>query len=120
MTAYSKERMNDYKRQLRLTKTGWSKHILNQLRSRAKAGIPFNLTLDDVKVPELCPALQVPIIMGDFRYGPSVDRTIPELGYVKGNVVVISRRANMIKQDCTDPEELRLIADFVERGLTPR
>lgn len=103
----------------RLTKTGWSKSIISNIRARAKLeGTPFDITFEDVMVPDICPALKCPIVMGHFRYGPSVDRIIPSLGYVRGNVAVISRRANMIKQDCTDPQELRLIADFVERGLT--
>ena len=45
---------------------------------------------------------------------PSLDRINPKLGYVKGNVQVISWRANNIKRDAT-AEELRLVADFVAR-----
>ena len=43
---------------------------------------------------------------------PSLDRIIPELGYVKGNVVFISMRANSIKQDATE-QELYLVADWL-------
>lgn len=42
---------------------------------------------------------------------PSIDRIIPALGYVKGNVIVVSQRANTIKNNAT-PEELRRVADF--------
>lgn len=41
-----------------------------------------------------------------------MDRIIPELGYTKGNVVVISFRANRLKNDATY-EELRALADYV-------
>ena len=45
----------------------------------------------------------------------TVDRIDSSLGYVKGNVWVVSYRANAIKRDAT-PEELRRIADaIVER-----
>ena len=39
---------------------------------------------------------------------PTIDKLIPSLGYTKGNVWVISRRANMIKSDAT-LEELELL-----------
>ena len=45
---------------------------------------------------------------------PSLDRLIPKLGYVKGNIVIVSTRANTIKRDAT-PEELMKIAKFYEK-----
>lgn len=46
----------------------------------------------------------------------SLDRIDSSKGYVKGNIWVISLRANRIKNDST-PQELRLIADKVEERL---
>jgi len=44
----------------------------------------------------------------DYKNNPSnqacIDRIIPELGYVEGNVMIISRRANVIKNDATADE----------------
>ena len=37
---------------------------------------------------------------------PTIDRIVPELGYVKGNVVVVSAKANRIKNDATITEIL--------------
>lgn len=39
---------------------------------------------------------------------PSLDRFKPELGYVKGNIHVISTRANRIKNDATYNEIRKL------------
>lgn len=61
--------------------------------------------------------LGIPLMVGgDRRYGnsPSVDRVKPELGYVKGNILVCSLRANRIKQDAT-PAELMRVAEFFRR-----
>ncbi len=92
-------------------------------RKRAKdLGIPFEITKEDLVVPSHCPVLGIPLIknagMGkdmdeqrDKQSSPSIDRVVPELGYVKENVVVISHRANMMKFNGT-PEELQKVADY--------
>lgn len=46
---------------------------------------------------------------------PSLDRVIPELGYVAGNIQLISYRANRIKNDAT-LEELKMIVAFLDRN----
>lgn len=99
--------------------------VLSNIKSRArKAGLPFNLTIEDVMPPEFCPILGIKLERnraegrnaGPHEFSPSVDRIIPELGYVKGNVIVISQLANAIKQNAT-PEQIRKVADFYERLL---
>jgi hypothetical protein len=87
-----------------------------KVRAR-KAGIPFNIDISDVVIPERCPVLGIKIecaTTGGFKSGtaPSLDKIIPELGYIKGNVRVISHRANMLKRDGT-AEELMKIAIWV-------
>ena len=42
-----------------------------------------------------------------------VDRIVPELGYVEGNVVWLSHRANRIKDDAT-LEELERIVEWLK------
>lgn len=49
----------------------------------------------------------------DRDYSPSLDRIDNRLGYVKGNVIVVSHRANAIKRDAT-LDELRRIVAFYE------
>ena len=89
----------------------------NAKHRASKLGIPFDITPEDIEVPKTCPALGCEIESGSFserHTAPSLDRIVPELGYVKGNVCVISHRANAIKRDAT-AEELRRIADYIDR-----
>lgn len=91
-------------------------YLLWQVKSRAKKnGIPFNLTHDDIVIPELCPVLGIKMQISDGHStgcSPSIDRVVPELGYVKGNINVISHRANTIKSDA-NLEELKLVFEYV-------
>ena len=97
------------------------KRLVIHAKNRAKkAGIAFNLDYSDVVIPKVCPLLGIPIVMGVGKPvpgSPSLDRIEPELGYVKGNVWVISHRANCIKNDAT-LEELELIALKLREILT--
>lgn len=95
--------------------------ILARIKNRAKTNkIPFNLDITDIVVPEVCPVLGIPITSGFEKGkgyhpdGPSVDRLIPSLGYVKGNVRVISARANLLKNDATI-SELELVLEDLRR-----
>lgn len=45
---------------------------------------------------------------------PSLDRIIPKKGYVRGNIIVISWRANLLKRDATI-KELMQLASFYSR-----
>lgn len=91
--------------------------MLHNAKSRAKRlGVPFSLTLDDIRVPEFCPILGIRLRAATGRQSsasPSLDRIRPAEGYVPGNCIVISMRANQIKSDAT-AEELRKVAAFVE------
>lgn len=76
-----------------------------------RSNIPFNLELSDIIIPDICPLLEIPLKKGKGSVqssSPSLDRIIPEVGYVKGNVWVISHRANMLK-NASSLEELELI-----------
>ena len=74
-------------------------------KSRAKRkGIPHSILLVDVVIPEFCPVLGCKLQAGHHLYAPSLDRIVPELGYVKGNICVISNKANMIKSSASVDE----------------
>lgn len=118
-----KNRENIYKADLKWRHDNPHKQLLILARNRARRlDVPFNLTADDVVIPDLCPVLGIKIICsigGPRRKGflpesPSIDRIVPELGYVKGNVSVISMRANRLKNDAT-LEEIESIAAYIRR-----
>lgn len=94
-------------------------YLLNRVRSSARdKGLPFNLKLEDIVIPSHCPVLGIELEFGKSSTekswrdnSPSLDRIVPELGYVKENVIVVSYRANRIKNDATI-EELQKVANF--------
>ena len=94
--------------------------MLAMAKSRAKKrGLAFDLTREDIIIPAVCPVLGIAITGADVDHVPSIDRIDNAKGYVRGNIVVVSYRANRLKNDAT-PEELRLIADFYGGLISPR
>jgi hypothetical protein len=93
----------------------------------AKAGVPFEIAYTDIVIPSHCPVLGMPLLQqlgkkGGGPCSPSLDRIIPHKGYVWGNIIVVSNRANRLKNDAT-PEEMQALADFYSyqiRTFTPR
>lgn len=98
--------------------------MLSRCKYRAsQKDIPFDLTIEDIVIPKVCPVLGIEIRQlnvddkpqkGYHPNAPSLDRIIPELGYVKGNVRVISARANLLKNDATI-SELELVLEDLKR-----
>jgi hypothetical protein len=96
-------------------------YLLSLARCRAKAkGIKFDLTVADLGAPpKICPVLGL-----ELRYfgrskknatdTATLDRIENSRGYVAGNVIIVSARANELKRDAT-PNELRQLADFYGR-----
>ena len=82
-----------------------------------KYGLPFDIRWTDINIPEYCPVfpeIKLTRIKGKMTgASPTLDRLIPNLGYVKNNVQVISSKANLMKSNAT-VNELRRIADWLE------
>lgn len=95
--------------------------MLIDARSRAKKrGLLFDLTLEDIVVPEFCPVLGFRLVASSTfgrpaRNSPSLDQINPGKGYTKGNVWVISWRANKLKSDASLEELTRLAAAVQEK-----
>jgi hypothetical protein len=84
--------------------------------------LDFNLTIEDILIPEKCPYLDLPISTNlsdrcDDNYY-SIDRIDSSKGYVKGNVQVISLLANTIKNKATN-EQLITFAKNILKNITP-
>lgn len=91
-----------------------AKHVLRTARFRAKKlGLPFDLTPDDIHIPERCPVFGSLLQRGNNAQkndSPSLDRIEAGKGYVKGNVEVVSWRANTLKRDASIAELEQVIA----------
>lgn len=91
-------------------------YVLAAKNRARKQNVPFDLEPEDIVFPEICPVLGIPLLFskgGRNNNTPSLDRVIPSLGYVKGNVRIISWRANRLKCDAT-LEELRKLVEYME------
>lgn len=88
--------------------------LLMSARKRAKEkGLEFNLEITDIVIPSICPVLKVPMVIGT-NTAPSIDRIDSTKGYVKGNIKIISKRANTIKSDGTIEEHQAIIQYMTE------
>lgn len=90
--------------------------LLKGAKQRARRkDIPLDITVEDIVIPQYCPILNIELKVSEDHpsaNSPSLDRIVPELGYVKGNIQVISNKANRIKSDAS-PEELKLFSNWV-------
>ena len=89
--------------------------LLNSARARAKRyGLEFNITEEDIFIPSHCPLLGIELQVAEGKrasksFSPSLDRFDPSKGYIKGNVWVISHKANTMKNDATLKELQKLV-----------
>ncbi len=85
-------------------------------RSRAKEfNLLFTIQRADVCIPETCPVLGIPLMPWAGLKSPNcptLDRIIPLLGYIPGNISVISFRANRLKGDATE-KELEQVLSYI-------
>jgi len=125
-----KERLSEYKQMHYLVNAelykkrakSWERSDPNRTlftRTKIRAtrnGMDFNLTPEDVVIPTVCPVLGIELRHNYGKNGPTdnsptVDRIDNSKGYVKGNVIIVSFRANRLKSDAA-VEELRRVANF--------
>jgi hypothetical protein len=94
-------------------------------KSRAKTkGLEFDLTIEDIKIPEYCPILHLKLTAhkgcsGGKKDSPALDRIDNTKGYIKGNVRVISHLANMMKSHATN-EELIMFSNWINNFLVKK
>jgi hypothetical protein len=105
------QRINEYSKKYR--KNNIQKSLFYSAKSRAKENnLDFDIELSDIIVPLVCPVLGIEISTSkEKNNSPSLDKIIPSLGYTRGNVRVISWRANWIKNNMTPEEVEKLYND---------
>lgn len=95
------------------------KQRMSSIKARAKRnGLEFNLTIEDFVIPDVCPVLGIPMDKSRredmHEHSASLDRINNNKGYVKGNVMWMSRKANTMKNNATN-EELMKVALYFNR-----
>ena len=109
-TYYSRNKEKCLENGKRYRKNNQENVLLLSAKHRAAAtGREFDLVIEDITIPDICPALGTPM------KSPSIDRKDNNKGYTKDNIMVISRRANVIKSDATI-EELEAILRYMKAG----
>jgi hypothetical protein len=116
-TIYQVKDRDDYRYQ-----NTFYRQFISRKQKAIKAGIPFTIEFNQLEKPEFCP-----IFNTKLNYGWSglkcrdpnkatIDKLIPELGYVSGNVFIISWRANKLKSDMSI-NELEKIMKYIKERL---
>lgn len=96
------------------------KAMLQRARRRAKElQLPYSLTVEDVSIPESCPVFNIPLSRTNkvTDNSPSLDRIDNTKGYVKDNVIVVSHKANRIKNRWT-LDNLRKVVEYYEKNFS--
>lgn len=99
----------------------YKKQVLHRTEVRARTkGLEFNIDENDIVIPEICPMLEVPITVGtkgDYEYSPSIDRMDNSKGYIKGNIQIISKKANSMKNSATPTELMTFCKNILRYSL---
>ena len=119
----NRDKMREYSKKYKSSKNptfvkycedNYEQWILNSAKRNAKEqDLAFDLELSDIIIPEICPYLGHVLTKvrgaGQLETNASIDKIDPTKGYVKGNVQIISRQANRMKNNATS-EQLILFA----------
>ncbi len=89
--------------------------IWSQLKNKSKQfDIDFNLEVKDIIVPTRCPVFGIELKFDNTKpcdNSPSIDRIDNNKGYIKGNIIVVSNKANRMKNNSTI-EEMKMLVEF--------
>lgn len=115
-----RDRKSEYRRYI--ANTDPRKILLMSAKQRAKnQNLPFDIELNDIIIPKYCPILDIEIKRKESGKGgsfqpnsPSLDKIIPSKGYVKGNIMIISMKANIMKCNATIEEILKFSENMIK------
>ena len=123
--------MSNKLKEWRKNKTvGDSQHLYDMRRGaqdRARVNkLPFDLTVQDLRdiITDSCPILGIKFELNkngqkwgkgknknSWENSPSLDRIVPDKGYTKDNIIIVSLMANSIKNQAT-PDQIQKVATF--------
>ena len=134
--------MSDKVKKWRKNKTvGDAQHLFDMLEGAShrakKYNVPYTLKVQDLRdiITDTCPILGLKFELNkqdqewgkgkkknNWQTSPSLDRIVPDKGYTKDNVIIISLMANSIKNQAT-PDQIQKVATFYkklykERGIS--
>lgn len=94
----------------------WKMHQRAKARCK-ESGREFDLQVEDIIIPAVCPILGFPLVSsygkpGAAKDSPSLDRIDSGRGYTKDNIQVVSHQANLMKH-CASIAELQKFAQWV-------
>jgi len=91
-------------------------HLLKEAKKRSKDS-DFNISLEDVKnvMTSICPLLEIKMMVNENHIKDNsftLDKIIPQKGYVRDNILIISSKANRSKSDATIEEYEKIVNNF--------
>lgn len=112
-STHSKKKYSETKTQTK------NAYMLSRAKTRAKdKNLEFNIDINDVVIPNICPVLNIPIILGANNEtksnAPSIDRIDNSKGYTKDNIIIISYKANIIKNSASLNEMYLIYKNWFE------
>ena len=84
-----------------------------------KSGLEFDISIEDIIIPEVCPVFGTPFERLSNKLcdtSPTLDRIDSSKGYIKGNIKVISWRANRLKSNAS-LHEIEAISRYMKESL---
>jgi hypothetical protein len=106
----NKDKWVEYKNLNRATKMWYTAN-----KTAEKKNLPFNITIEDISIPESCPVCGIVMETDTIRNKvPSLDKYEPSRGYVVGNIWVICFKCNTRKQDMTGEKMIDFGTRLVE------
>lgn len=116
-TVYLEKDKSNY----RYRDTFYRQYVARKQAAKIK-GVPFTIKFSEIEKPKFCPVLGLELEYGWSGEGrrlpnkATIDKLIPSLGYVPGNVFVISWRANNLKKDML-VEEAEKILNYMRGNI---